>query len=236
MKTSVLIIAHNEEKYIRQCIESILNQTEKPDEIFLIVHNSTDQTLEIAQEFPITVIPFPGEAGPVYARMEGLRHVTGDIVLCIDGDSIAKSNWLEIMTDALNKNNNILVGSYIKFKGTILGNLFNLLNIYYCAAKNKKAASKIWGPSFTFWKKDVEIVTKILEESIQLSQNLHLSRNPDDYFMALFMNKHGNIEVINKTFVTQYTKEISATQMIVRNIENLKNGYLIRRCMSTINL
>lgn len=51
MKTSVLIIAHNEEAHIRECIESILSQSQQPEEIVLIVHNSTDNTLEIAQEY-----------------------------------------------------------------------------------------------------------------------------------------------------------------------------------------
>lgn len=48
MKTSILIIAHNEEKHIRECIESILSQTQEADEIVLIAHNCTDNTVKIA--------------------------------------------------------------------------------------------------------------------------------------------------------------------------------------------
>jgi glycosyltransferase involved in cell wall biosynthesis len=51
MKTSVLIIAHNEESHIGECIESILAQSRTPDEIVLIVHNSSDRTLEIARNY-----------------------------------------------------------------------------------------------------------------------------------------------------------------------------------------
>jgi len=42
MKTSVLIIANNEEKHIAKCIESILNQTVNADEIVLLLHNSEE--------------------------------------------------------------------------------------------------------------------------------------------------------------------------------------------------
>ena len=49
MKTSVLVIANNEEKHIEDCLKSLTNQTQKPDEIVLIVHNSEDKTLEIAK-------------------------------------------------------------------------------------------------------------------------------------------------------------------------------------------
>ncbi len=71
MKISVLIIAHNEEKYIAQCVESVLNQTKRPDEIVLLAHNCTDKTLEIARSFPITVVPFNGVTGIINARLEG---------------------------------------------------------------------------------------------------------------------------------------------------------------------
>jgi glycosyltransferase involved in cell wall biosynthesis len=52
MKTSILIIAYNEELHIRECIESILNQSQKTDEIILIAHNCTDNILNITQEYP----------------------------------------------------------------------------------------------------------------------------------------------------------------------------------------
>lgn len=52
MQTSILIIAHNEEAHIRECIESVLNQSRKADEILLIAHNCTDRTADIAQEYP----------------------------------------------------------------------------------------------------------------------------------------------------------------------------------------
>lgn len=51
MKISVLIIAHNEGLHIAECIASILNQSKKPDEIVVIVHNSTDKTLEIVRNY-----------------------------------------------------------------------------------------------------------------------------------------------------------------------------------------
>lgn len=50
-RISVLVIAHNEEAHIAECIDSILSQSQKPDEIVLVVHNSTDWTLEIAQKY-----------------------------------------------------------------------------------------------------------------------------------------------------------------------------------------
>ena len=51
MKISLLIIAHNEESHIRECLDSLMNQREKADEVILIAHNCTDRTSTISREF-----------------------------------------------------------------------------------------------------------------------------------------------------------------------------------------
>ena len=228
MKISVLIIAHNEEKYIAQCIQSILNQTKHPNEIVLLAHNCTDKTLEIAQGFPITVAPFDGIKGIINARLEGLNRVSGDIILCIDGDSFAQNNWIEVMTDILSRNNNVLVGSWVKFRGTIFGAIYNIYSKYLFTSEKTKVAYWIWGTSFAFWGKDKNLVKEILKNSFSLSKEINLPRNPDDYWLTLFMGKYGNLERINKTWVTSYTKETSTKEIIFRRIESYKNRNLMR--------
>lgn len=231
MKTSVVIISHNEEKYIARCILAILNQTQKPDEIILVAHNSTDETYKIAKTFPIIVIPFNGETGPIYARIEGIKNASGDIILCIDGDSVAESNWVEIMTKTLQKNNNILVGSYIKISGTIFDALSNIFNKYFCVSKSTRATRWLWGASFAFWSKDKNFVLDVFEKNINLAKELNLpeGRIAEDYWLALFMNKMGNIEIINDTYVTAYSKETSIIKSILRNRDNHKNGDAMRK-------
>ena len=227
MKNSVLIIAHNEEKYIDRCINSIMRQGILPDEIVLVVHNSTDRTEEIARKYAINIVSFSGPKGIVYARLEGLLHVHGDIILCIDGDSIAEPNWLEVMVRTLQNNGNILVGSWVKFRGTLYGFINNLYNRGRCVAEPENAARWIWGPSFAFWGKDKDFVRETLEKSIDLSRQLELSRNPEDFWLALFMSRHGGLEVTNETFVTLNTKERSNRSALERNLENIRNGNIM---------
>lgn len=224
MKISVLIIAQNEERYIERCLESIVNQTQKANEVILIVHNSTDHTLEIAHKFPITIIPFNGPKGIVFARLEGLKHVTGDIVLCTDGDSRVSKNWVEVMSETLCKNENILVGSRVRFKGTWYGWISNFFNRYSGALNKENVERWIWGPSFGFWGHDKNFVKDIWEKSIRLSEHLKLSRNPEDYWLALFMKKRGRLELTHRTWVEMNTKEVSNEQARNRQIENMRNG------------
>lgn len=228
MKTSILIIAHNEEKYIADCIASVLNQSTPADEVVLVAHNCTDQTTAIAKRYPISIVEYAGPKGITHARIRGLQAVTGDIILCIDGDSYAQKNWVREMTTVLKSNDNILVGSWIKFTGSLFGRISNLFNKYFCVVRNEKAASWIWGPSFAFWGKDTAVVQQIFEKTFSLSEALHLSRNPDDYWLALMMQQRGNIEVICTTFVTQHTKETTSLQALARNRENIRNAQIMR--------
>ncbi len=223
MKISVLIIAHNEEEWIKRCIESILNQTQKPDEIVLIAHNCTDGTIKIAQNYPeIKLVEYSGPVGIPYARIKGFETVTGDIICCTDGDAWADKNWVKEMAKTLQKNN-ILVGSWVKFKGTFWGYLSNLSNKYFCT-KNKKPERWVWGASFACWGKDKNLIKDILEKSIKLSKELELKRNPEDYWIALFMKKYGKIEITNKTYVNVQTKELSSKELITRSKENIQGG------------
>jgi glycosyltransferase involved in cell wall biosynthesis len=223
MKTSVLIIAHNEERHIAQCIKSVLNQTKEADEIVLIAHNCTDQTETIARAYPITTIPYNGPKGIIYARLEGLKHISGDIILCTDGDSYVARNWIETMSSLLIQGS-VLVGSWMKLQGTFFGWLSNISNWYFCIRSPKTIERWVWGPSMGFWGKDISFVEEVFQKSILLQQKLGLTRNPDDYWLALFMKQRGTLAMTNKTHVTQHTKEVSSTEAIRRNRENMANA------------
>lgn len=231
MTTSVLIIAHNESTHIGRCIDSVLNQTQKPDQVVLIAHNCTDDTIAIAQQYPITLIPFTGSKGITYARIEGLHHVSGDIILCTDGDSYVAKNWVEEMVTVLQQGN-VLVGSWMKFKGTFFGWAANFFNKFR-SVQTEKIERMIWGPSMAFWGKDKNVVQNIFERSIELSQQLGLTRNPDDYWLALAMRQRGKLGMTNKTYVVQQTKEVSSEEAIVRSTENVKNAQCMERYLQS---
>lgn len=233
MKISVLVIAHNEEKHIAQCLESLLGQTKKADEIVLIVHNSTDRTKDIAEKYRVKVVPFNGPVGIPYARMKGLDEVSGDIILCLDGDSFAADNWIEKMADTLRRGN-ILVGSWVKLKGTVFGNFFNALTKYICATKGVIALPWIWGMSMAFWGTDKEKVRALWQNSILVSKELGLTRCSDDFWLSLYMTKKGNLEVTSKTHVIAHTKETTSWGVIKRAVENSINCIKIIRSRASL--
>lgn len=98
LTVSVLIPSHNEEKSIRRCVESILNQTVKPNQIITVNDGSTDNTLDILESFggKITVVDLAKNTGnKSYAQEYGLWFIDGDIFISTDADTILDEYFIE---------------------------------------------------------------------------------------------------------------------------------------------
>lgn len=94
MKTSVIIPAYNEEKFLAACLQSLMEQKEKADEIIVVDNNSTDKTVAIAKQFPVRII-HEKRQGITYARNRGFDEAQYDILLRTDADSRVPKNWVK---------------------------------------------------------------------------------------------------------------------------------------------
>lgn len=116
MKISVIVTVYNLELYIKECIESIINQTYSDMEIIIINDGSEDLSEEICQEIAKTdnrvKYFYQKNGGSSSARNLGLEKATGDYVMFIDGDDyLYNNNVIEDLVKKLEKcsdNNNIL--------------------------------------------------------------------------------------------------------------------------------
>jgi CDP-glycerol glycerophosphotransferase len=93
---SVLIPVHNEELYLRQCLESLKNQTVKPHQIVCVLNNCTDNSEKICEEFDFDnlMIIKTAQKGVGNARAFGWNFCTGDFVAIMDADDICYSDKL----------------------------------------------------------------------------------------------------------------------------------------------
>ena len=117
-KVSIILPARNEEKFIGNCLDSLVNQDYIDYEIIAINDSSDDSTGTIikkyAKKFPkliyVDAKPKPeGWVGKNWACMEGYKKATGDLLLFTDSDtkhatsviSLAVSHLLSLELDAL---------------------------------------------------------------------------------------------------------------------------------------
>lgn len=113
---TALTIVYNGERYIRQAIDSILNQTYSNFEYILVDNNSTDNTPNIlrnyAQKDERIKIVKEYKQGGIYAYNAGIRAAKGDWIAVLDADDIALPNRLECQLSFVKKNPAVvLVGS-----------------------------------------------------------------------------------------------------------------------------
>jgi glycosyltransferase involved in cell wall biosynthesis len=96
---SIIIPCYNAEKYIEQCINSVINQTYKNIELIVINDGSKDNSGKIIQTFAKQynwIKYFEKENGGVSsARNLGLDFVNGDYVTFIDADDWIENNHIE---------------------------------------------------------------------------------------------------------------------------------------------
>ncbi|MEM7033638.1 MAG: glycosyltransferase family A protein [Chloroflexota bacterium] len=96
---TVVLISKNQEWNIARLIESVLEQTSSVEscEIILVDSASTDQTTEIASQYPITVLKLSADQhlGPAAGRYVGYKHTSGKFVLFLDGDNEMYPGWFE---------------------------------------------------------------------------------------------------------------------------------------------
>lgn len=98
---SVIVAIYNVEKYLRKCIESILNQTYKNLELILVIDGSPDNSLSICKTFaakdPRIIVIEKENGGQATARNKALDVAKGDYIGFIDGDDWIEPNMYEVL-------------------------------------------------------------------------------------------------------------------------------------------
>lgn len=118
---SVLIPAYNTERFLKQSLNSIVNQTYQNLQVVVVDDGSQDNTLSIAQQFAeeysFVEVYHQVNSGVAAARNKLIAHAKGDYILFVDSDDWIESNMIEQMIEDLKKtHSDIVVCGYVKNK------------------------------------------------------------------------------------------------------------------------
>lgn len=120
---SIIMPVCNNEKYLAESIESVLNQTYKNIEILILNDGSCDKSLSIIENYAmhnksIRIISRDNKGISSSVR-ELLKYANGDYIARMNGDDVSYPNRIEIQVKFLNENPEIfLVGSYVDIELT----------------------------------------------------------------------------------------------------------------------
>lgn len=180
MKISVVIPAYNEEDYIAPCLEALIHQTEKPDEIIVVDNNSSDRTVEIAKKYPVRILHCK-KRGITPARNAGFNAAKYDLIARIDADTQVPKNWVKKIKKAFQQDPNL-----IAYSGptVFVDKRFNKFlafpeRVYLSSFKKIMGHDCLYGPNLVFkkmaWKKvknEVCANDKIVHEDTDLAIHL----------------------------------------------------------------
>ena len=116
---SIVVPVYNVSKYLKECLDSISKQTFNDFEVILVNDGSTDNSLDILNEYSKIDNRFKvytkSNGGLSSARNYGMQYVTGDYLTFLDSDDYLELNTYQEMMNNLIDNNNDLVVANIKY-------------------------------------------------------------------------------------------------------------------------
>src|ERR1700739_879160 len=122
MKVSFSVPAYNEEERIARCLESVQKEIaragmERECEIVVVNNASTDRTKEIAQRFAGVKVVDEPRKGLTFARQAGFEHSSGELIACIDSDTMLPAGWLDTVISEFNSDSKLvaLTGPFIYY-------------------------------------------------------------------------------------------------------------------------
>ena len=228
---SIIVPFRNAKKYIKRCIENILNQTYKKIEIILIDDGSDDDYEEIINKFKDTRIKLIKQEkhGVSYARNIGIKNATGKYIAFMDVDDELEINYIEKFVTTIEENKVDIVlcnykeiygNKYSKkiflpwqnekiYKNTIINNL--IPQMISSEGNEQTIRGLVWR---TFTTKDF-----ILKNNISFIENINIAE--DLLFTIQLYNRAESIYII-KDCLYKYNKNNNSTvnKYIKNNIYN----------------
>lgn len=170
-KVSIIVPIYNSEKFLKECILGLLNQTYKNTEIILINDGSHDGSEEISLDFAkrdsrIVYVKQKNE-GVSKARNKGILLATGDYITFVDSDDIVLSTYIEDMVLEADNKEYIMSGykvwnmksnKYKEFKcPNFDGNIKEFINEIF----KYISPPYLLGPCFKLFKKSILLKNNI---------------------------------------------------------------------------
>lgn len=116
MEISVIIPVYNSEKYLKKCMESLMNQSFDDFEVLIINDGSTDNSQKIIDEY-VTLRPdvfktyYKENGGQSSARNYVIKYAKGNYITFLDSDDYIAEDYLKVLHSAAVTNNSDMVCS-----------------------------------------------------------------------------------------------------------------------------
>lgn len=213
---SIAMTTFNGELFLREQLDSLINQTYQNIEIIICDDSSTDQTLEILKEYShirnMTYYSNTVQLGVVKNFEKVLSLCTGEYIALADQDDIWNIYKLQILYE--NIGDHLLIHSDAK----LIDQNNNLLAQSYFAFSNKKLREHTFE---YFFNNDVTGCTTLFNKKLlELALPFPSAIIMHDWWLALCASKEGKIKYLDKTLILyrqHQGNQVGATNIVTIN-------------------
>lgn len=183
---SVVIPTLNEEENLPNCLNNIVPQLRRGDELIIIDGDSKDNTREIAKEFCCTVYVNKGESTIGKDRNIGVDKSNNEVIATLDADSLPPKGWLDRVRAHFEQDRDLAVlwGSIEDLNGVPVRNLIGKFStIFRGASGNNTAFRKEY-----FYMTEGYPDVSFMEDSIMIERIAKVGKAKRDSDLIMVMN------------------------------------------------
>lgn len=179
MKFSLVVPIYNIEKYIKECLDSILSQTYLDFEVILVDDGSTDNCPLLCDEYALKdkriKVIHKNNGGRVKSRQIGVEAASGDYIVCIDGDDWVSPDYLSQFANIIDKYNPdvVLCNSIYAYPDKNIVSQSILRKGYYCKEDlNKEIYPRLIYPNLKGESFPAQLWAKAFRKSLYIKYQL----------------------------------------------------------------
>lgn len=237
---SIIIPVYQVQEYLRQCLDSVVNQTYRNIEIILVDDGSTDQSGNICDEYAMDdtriKVVHKKNGGLVSARKAGLNIASGNLIAYVDSDDYIDEDMYQNMYDEMSRYDaDIVITGHTEISDSEEKSVLNYLpeglyenynrnKVYQCMLYEKRLG--YWGISPACWDK---LFKREIMYDLQMKVNEQIWDGEDHAFTYAAILNAKKIVISNHTNYKHRIRPNSvATGYDSHAFERL--GYLFTDC------
>lgn len=237
-KVSVIVTIYNREKYLRDCVSSLFEQTLDDVEFVFVDDASTDNSISVLkqtiEQYPyrkaqIDIIRLKKNCGRAVARQTGINNVKGEYVIHVDSDDWVDKDMLELLYIKAKENDADIVGCNVTHEYSDYQRIFKQK---YSTNMNENVRRLLNGDIFPSLCTSLTRTNLIKDNHITFPQGLDTGE--DLLFnLHLYLNAHKVLGIDAPLYHYRHTKDSGSFQHteksilsvieVARRIESLMN-------------
>ena len=238
IKLSIIIPVYNVQDYIKECIESILNQTINDIEIIVVDDGSLDNSIKIVKEFNDSRIKIITQEnrGLSAARNSGIAIANGEYIAFVDSDDFIIDNkaYEEMYNIAINEGSDIVAGNCIWYYSELKNHAMDRdmsrfsyspmtsIDYFIQCLKSYRIYAPVW---LNIYKNEL-----IKENKIYFKEGIF---HEDEEFTPRILLKAKTVSIYDKNFYG-YRQRSGSIMNSEKNIKKCKD--IINTCMDMNNI